>query len=122
VVLSAFPIGQKFGLMKRGPFDDQSKCPCWQMAGKHAQGLDFDQHFLFSVTGVEMRRIVLVKEHLDHNPEEASDLRHGRVVPVSERGKRLPRVAGSLADRANRGTDQSDHPTPTRPTRRSALA
>ena len=57
------------------------------------------------ILGMKMRRCVIGKVHLDHDPLESTQLRH-RSAHAAIRGRSLPLVWLSIEDRGNGGTDR----------------
>lgn len=63
--------------MKRRPLDHKTRDARRQPSRKNCQSADIDQRKVAAVFRMEVRRVVIVKEHLDDDPEETADLRHG---------------------------------------------
>jgi len=76
-------------LMKCCPLNHESHHARRQAPGEDGQVADIDQGKVTAVLRMEVRRIVIVEEHLDDNAEEPADFRHGQA-PGATRGKRLP--------------------------------
>lgn len=70
---------EEFLLVECRPLDDKAHCARRETTGEHGQVPDFDQSDVAGILGMEMWRIVVIKEHLDDNPEKAADLRHGQA-------------------------------------------
>jgi hypothetical protein len=68
--LSVVPILQQLSLMERRPLNDQAERSWGKVSSEYGERRDVNQHFLVSIKSVEMRRIVIIPEHPDHDPEE----------------------------------------------------
>jgi hypothetical protein len=72
-----------------GPFNYESQHARRQVAREDGQVANFDQSNVATLLRMEMRWIVIIKEHLDDDPKETADLRHRRSHGAGL-GKRLP--------------------------------
>ena len=63
--------------MEGRPLDHESHRARWQPTGEDGQVADIDQSKGVAVLRMEVRRVVIVEEHLDDDVEETADLRHG---------------------------------------------
>ena len=75
--------------MEGRPLDYESHRARWQPTGEDGQVADIDQSKGAAVLRMEVRRVVIVEEHLDDDAEEPADLRHGLARGVAP-GRRLP--------------------------------
>ncbi len=75
--------------MESRPLNYESYRTRRQVAGEDGQVANIDQRKIAAVLGMEVRRIVIVEEHLDDDAEEPADLRHG-WVRAAGRGRGLP--------------------------------
>jgi len=64
------PVGEEFLAVECGPLDHESNHPGRQAAGEDGQIANIDQSNLATVFCVEMRRVMIVKEHLDDDAEK----------------------------------------------------
>jgi len=87
--LRPLPVDEEFLLVDRRPFDHEPHHARRQATGKDGQVANFDQSDVAAVLRMEMRWVVIVKEHLDDDAEEPADLRHTRTRDA-RRGKGLP--------------------------------
>lgn len=79
MILGAGPINKQFRLMQRCPFNDETQCAWRKGTREDREPIDVNQDFVFAIKRMEMRRIVIVKKHLDDNSEEPGYLRHRRT-------------------------------------------
>ena len=77
--LGSVPVLHKLLLVQISPFDYQAQYPRGQPAGKKRKIPYLDQSLIVPINGMKVRRVMLLKKHLDHNSEKTADLRH---VPV----------------------------------------
>lgn len=63
--------------MQLGPRQHESDLASVEVAVDDLDLVDPDLRFVAGVARVEMRVSVIVKEHRDHDPVEATDRRHG---------------------------------------------
>src|SRR5712691_6692479 len=82
--------------MQLGPRQHQSKLPAPKAAVDHLHRVDPYLRACSRVTGMEMRRPVIVEEHRDHNPEETTDRRHVEIVPRAAVGTTEEPISGGL--------------------------
>jgi hypothetical protein len=59
------------------PLDDQPRGKRRQIAAQHTAPLNVDLGTMVPIFGVKVRRVVIVKEHLDHHAKKTANLRHG---------------------------------------------
>lgn len=64
--------------MQRSPFCHHPQSATRKSTAENGQGIDVNEYLVFTVLGVEVRRIVIVVEDLDDDPVKAADLRHPR--------------------------------------------
>jgi len=83
------PVSEEFLLMEGRPFNHESYHARRQPAGEDGEVADIKQRKVAAVFRMEVRRIVIVEEHLDDDAEEPADLRHGRARAAG-RERRLP--------------------------------
>ena len=69
--------------MKRRPLDHKTRYPGRQPSRKHRESANIYQSKLTAILRMKMRWVVIVKEHLDNDAEETTDLRHGRAGGVA---------------------------------------
>ena len=81
------PVGEKFMLMERRPLDHESHRARRQPTGEDGQVADIDQGKVAAVLGVEVRRVVIVKEHLDLMTMPKNRLISGTSGLVPQGGK-----------------------------------
>ena len=62
----------EFGLMLFGPLLHQAANACWQAASQNIEVANGDHRSKVVVSDMEVRRVVLVKVHRDHDPERAA--------------------------------------------------
>lgn len=68
--------------MQRGPFGQHPERAGRQPATDDGERADVDQDLLLAVLRVQVRRVMVVVEDLDHDAIEATDFRHsGGPVP-----------------------------------------
>jgi hypothetical protein len=60
--------------MERGPFHDEAECPRRELPPQYTSVLDSDVRLELRVLGVEMRRRMVLKVHVDVDAEELGDL------------------------------------------------
>jgi len=58
------------------PFENQCKCSPGHLAFQDIQASDVNEHFVFSVERMEVRRSVIAPEHLNQDSVERADNRH----------------------------------------------
>jgi hypothetical protein len=61
------------------PLDHKTCHPGRQSSSKYCQSANIDQRKITAILGMKVRWIMIVREHLDDDAEEAADLRHGRA-------------------------------------------
>src|SRR3990167_7316172 len=71
------PVFHEFSLVHFSPLDDQPENARRKIALPQFQRSNTRHGAKFLVANVEMRRIVIVEVHRDHDSEEAADFRHG---------------------------------------------
>lgn len=79
LVSGPIPVLHQVRLMKGRPFYHKTESSRGKSSREKRKTLDIDQAHLIPVIGMEMRRVVVVPEHLDGNPKESGNLRHGSV-------------------------------------------
>ena len=62
--------------MQRSPFENQDQRASRQFPSVHFQRFYDDQCLRPRILGVEVRWLMIILEHLDHNAKETTDLRH----------------------------------------------
>lgn len=62
------------------PGEHEAQLPPAEVAVDDFEVVDADLRFSFGMAGVEMREAVIVKEHRDRDPEEATDCRHRPIM------------------------------------------
>ena len=75
--------------MKASPLNHQTSHSWRQLARKDRQTSDVKDCLIFTILGMEVGWVVVVKEHLDNDTEEPTDFRH-EMVRVAMRGRGLP--------------------------------
>ena len=85
----SLPILQQFLLVERGPLDDKSECSGRKSTGKERQSIHVNECLLASVESMEVRRIVVIPVHLDHNAKKPGYFRHA-PDPAAEQERFLP--------------------------------
>lgn len=84
--------------MKLSPGEDESELSSSEIAIDDLKVVDADLGFSFGVTRMEMREAMIIEEHRDRDPEEATDRRHGTDDPAgSGRLERVPRYVPRLS-------------------------
>ena len=68
----AIPVVPEFGPVLGRPLENQSQNTPGQMSCFYFQGIQADHRFLFGVTCVEVRWLVVIPIHRDHDAEEAA--------------------------------------------------
>jgi hypothetical protein len=76
------PVEQEFIPVLGRPLDRETQCARREPPVEDFQPANRDLDFEFAVYGMEMRRVVIIDVHPDHDPEEARDLGHPGTVPV----------------------------------------
>ena len=71
-----FPIVGEFFCVEGRPFNDESEGAGREFALYYGEGADVDATSVFTVLGVEMRRVVFVIKHADDDTEKNANLRH----------------------------------------------
>jgi hypothetical protein len=79
-----------------------------EATGENRQVPNLDQRNVATILSMEMRRVVIIKEHLDDNSEKAADLRYGPPRGARQ-GKPLPVSCQLPVNTRSRGRDQFDH-------------
>jgi len=69
--------------MQLRPGQNEPQLPAAERAVYHLKGVDLDLRRTISCAGVEMRWLVVVVEHRDHNPQETADRRHAQIIPAT---------------------------------------
>lgn len=90
-----FPVKEEFLLVDCRPFNHESQHARRQATREDGQVANFDQSNVATVLRMEMRWIVIIKEHLDDDAEETADLRP-RQSHGAGRGKCPPAVCPLL--------------------------
>src|SRR3972149_3179551 len=78
--LYQFPLLPQLGLVQSGPFQNQHPSARPKVAVQHPQVVNRKPCTLRAVPHVKMRRLVIAVEHGYHDPEKATDLRHGGII------------------------------------------
>lgn len=71
-----FPVSEELLLVQGRPLDHEAAHARRQATGKRREIADIDQCKIVAVLRVEVRRIVILEEHLDADAEEPADFRH----------------------------------------------
>jgi hypothetical protein len=58
------------------PFKNQNQRPLRQSSFQNFEGPNVDQHFIFALKRMEVRRSMILPEHLDCDAVEERDRRH----------------------------------------------
>ena len=77
-ILRFQPCRSKSFLMHGRPFHHESKRSRSQLSLDQPEGFDVDDSLIPAVLCMKMRRRVIVKMHLDHNPVKPAQFRHRR--------------------------------------------
>lgn len=85
--LCSLPVVEEFLLVECRPLDDKARCTRRETTGEDGQVANIDQSDVPGILRMEMWGIMMVEEHLDDDPKEAADLRHGRSRGV---GRGIP--------------------------------
>jgi len=62
--------------MKRCPLGNETERAGRQLAGNDRQAVDIHEGLVRAIFGMEVRRVVIIKVHLDDDSVETADLRH----------------------------------------------
>jgi hypothetical protein len=79
-VVQPAPVLHQLALMKRRPFEYHRRSTIREGALENRDRLDSDLSFAPGIIGMDMRRIVVVEIHSNHDAKEAADLGH---LPIS---------------------------------------
>ena len=71
------PISEKLLLVHCRPFNHEARYPRREASGKYRESSNVDECHISAILRMKVRRVVIVKKHLDHNAEETADFRHG---------------------------------------------
>lgn len=95
------PIGCEFVFVQHPPLLDKARGGPWQIASDREPITDSDQGLVLRVDRMKVRRVVIRKVHVDHNPVELAKSRHKNKiersgdtpVPLANYPKRCSRIA-----------------------------
>lgn len=99
------PVLEQLVLMQLSPCQHEPKLATRQRALDDLKRVDTNLCAALRVTGVEVRGAVIVEEHCDRDPEEATNCRHPRDA-ASRRGRAS--YLGLVAPRRSCGRDAPD--------------
>src|SRR5262249_38666142 len=102
-VCRPFECGQQFGLMKRGPLDDETQSPSRQSTFEHTQCVDIDLCRVLAVHRVKVRRRMIAEKDANDDPVKSRDFRH-ETSAVSAPGRLRQTSCPSFADTTNPDT------------------
>jgi hypothetical protein len=74
--LSAFPVGDQLVVVELTPLLDEVAGGLGEPAADGLAGVDPDQRFVFGLDRMEVRRVVILEVHVDHDPVELAESWH----------------------------------------------
>lgn len=97
-ITSKAPVGIQFVMVHQRPFSHEAQRTPWQRTRNDLAGGYRDNCFLAAVPRVKMRWRMVAEVHLDHDPIELTDPRHGGddVAQNGRDGRSVP--IGAAAD------------------------
>jgi hypothetical protein len=80
---SATPVLQQLVLVQFSPRHDETNVSATERAVNQFECVNADLRLAVSMKRMEVRRVVIVEVHRDHEPEKAADRRHLYIVAAT---------------------------------------